>query len=56
MPCGYPQVLYMYSAIDDCMMNNLHEFSGRKLVTAEVSDVAADTAKPAKPSSTGSGS
>ena len=41
------QVLYLYSAIDDFMMNNLHEFSGRKLVTAEVSDVAADT-KPAE--------
>ncbi len=38
------EVLYMYSAIDDFMMNNLHEFSGRKLVTVEVSDVAADTA------------
>ncbi len=42
------QVLYMYSSIDDFMMNNLHEFSGKKLVTAEMSDVGTSTtAKPA---------
>ncbi len=34
--------MYMYAPIDDFMMNNLHEFSGRKLVTAEMSGIDAD--------------
>jgi hypothetical protein len=47
-PRPHRQVLYMYSAIDDFMMNNLHEYSGKKLVTAEVSDVGAAPAKAAE--------
>ena len=32
----------MYSALDDFVMNNLHEFNARKLVTIETADITDD--------------
>ena len=34
------EVLFLYAPIDDFVMNNLREFGGRKLVTAESADVS----------------
>ena len=34
------EVLFLYSPIDDFVMNNLREFGGRKLVTAESAEVS----------------
>jgi hypothetical protein len=41
------EVLYMYSPLDDFVMNNLNTYSGKKLVTAETSDIAAGGASKA---------
>ena len=41
------EVLYLYQAIDDFVMNNLNQYSGRKLVTVESGEIdAKDTAEP----------
>ena len=37
------EVLYLYSPIDDFVMNNLREVNGRKLVTAEAAELDAAT-------------
>ncbi len=39
------EVLFLYSSIDDFVMNNLREYGGRKLVTAETADINPDTLK-----------
>ena len=36
---GDVEVLFLYSPIDDFVMNNLREFSGRKLLTAETAEL-----------------
>ena len=53
--CAWCQVLYLYSALDDFVMNNLHEYSGKKLVTVETADITEDKKDAStadKPSST----
>jgi HSP90 family molecular chaperone len=37
------EVLYLYSPLDDFVMNNLREFNGRKLTTAETAELDPDT-------------
>lgn len=39
---GGGQVLYMYSELDDFVMNNLRQYSGKTLVTVETADIASD--------------
>jgi TNF receptor-associated protein 1 len=43
------EVLFLYSSIDDGVMNSTREFSGRRLVTAEAADVNPETLKGLKP-------
>lgn len=42
------EVLFLYNPIDDFVMNNLREYNGRKLVTAETADLDPDTLKGLK--------
>jgi TNF receptor-associated protein 1 len=37
------EVLFLYSSIDDFVMNNLREYNGRKLTTAETADLNPET-------------
>jgi aminoglycoside/choline kinase family phosphotransferase len=37
------EVLFLYSSIDDFVMNNLREYNGRKLLTAETADLNPET-------------
>lgn len=43
------EVLFLYASLDDFVMNNLREFSGRRLVTAETAELNPDTLKGLKP-------
>lgn len=43
------EVLYLYSPMDDFVMNNLREYGGRKLTTAETADINPETLKGLKP-------
>jgi len=47
------EVLFLYSSIDDFVMNNLREYGGRKLVTAETADINPDTLKGVAPKKEG---
>jgi len=43
------EVLFLYSPIDDFVMNNLREYNGRKLTTAETAELDADSLQGLSP-------
>lgn len=43
------EVLFLYSSIDDFVMNSTREFSGRRLVTAETAELNPETLKGLQP-------
>jgi TNF receptor-associated protein 1 len=49
------EVLFLYSPIDDFAMNNLREFGGRKLVTAETAELDPATLQGVKKEGAGAG-